>query len=785
MQRKITLLTSFIASSIMLRGQIDKKIDSLQTLISKQVEDSNKVNSLTALSKRFLQLNDISNAKLHATDALHLSRKLGFKKGEAAIQQHFGMINTREYKFPDAMKSFQSFLKLTEELGDRKGMSNAYVAIANTYFQQGDYSEAIRSHLVAAKIKTELNDKPGMILCYNNIGLNYWNMGKYPEAYSHYRQALKLRQEIKDSLGIAHSYNVLGVVYDDEGNYTESLKNYFLSLNIYEKLRADFGIAACNNNIGELYRKQNNYSEALKRFAMALAVYEKMGNKGGIAMCYSNRSEILILQDQREQALKELNLALEICEEQDDKYGIAAACGNLGILHYKEALASTDLVKKKEFLNQALPYAMRALKNFETISQKDGIAGCYNSIGLIHTELGNYKEGEKYLKDGLDLSKETGVKERIKESYEAIARLDSITGKWESAYKNRNAYINYRDSLLNKENTEKLTRLQVQYEFSKKEDSLRLQQALVDEKLIQQTLLANQQRQALILNENELVLLNNHKRIQQLELDKHKSDLAIRSIEAEKDKARYDVLNKEKVLQAYELNKQKIAKGYIIAGFGLFAILSFFIYRNYRNRQQLKLQVMRNKIASDLHDDIGSTLSSISIFSQMAQQQSKETIPLLETIGENSRKMLDAMADIVWTINPQNDQFEKIILRMKSFAYELLGAKKIDFEFVADQDISKLKLSMDIRKNLYLIFKEATNNMVKYSGAQKAHFSIKNEKNNLVMQIVDDGTGFDTAMSTKGNGLKNMRKRAEEMGAVFQLDSGKDRGTKIEVRLVV
>ena len=106
------------------------------------------------------------------------------------------------------------------------------------------------------------------------------------------------------------------------------------------------------------------------------------------------------------------------------------------------------------------------------------------------------------------------------------------------------------------------------------------------------------------------------------------------------------------------------------------------------------------------------------------KQQSKELIPMLESIGESSRKMLDAMADIVWTINPENDNFEKIILRMRSFAYELLGAKKIDFEFNADDTVAKMKLPMDVRKNLYLIFKEATNNMVKYADADRAFFSI-------------------------------------------------------------
>src|SRR5690606_1940836 len=108
--------------------------------------------------------------------------------------------------------------------------------------------------------------------------------------------------------------------------------------------------------------------------------------------------------------------------------------------------------------------------------------------------------------------------------------------------------------------------------------------------------------------------------------------------------------------------------------------LSLVGYNNFKTRQQLKLQTLRNKIASDLHDDVGSTLSSIHIFSEMARNQSKEVLPMLDTISESSKKMMDAMADIVWTINPENDNFEKIMDRMRSFAYELLLARKIDFE---------------------------------------------------------------------------------------------------------
>ena len=260
-----------------------------------------------------------------------------------------------------------------------------------------------------------------------------------------------------------------------------------------------------------------------------------------------------------------------------------------------------------------------------------------------------------------------------------------------------------------------------------KKKLLKLQQAYTDQELISQTLLTRQQQQSLLLKEKELTLINNEKQLQQLQFEKHQADFTAQKIvqkaDADTKQGQLVLLNKEKAIQTLELNKQKSLKNYLMAGIVLLGILSFFVYKNYRTRQKLNLQTLRNKIASDLHDDVGSTLSSISIFSQMAQQQSKEVNPLLDTIGESSRKMLDAMADIVWTINPENDQFEKIILRMRSFAYELLGAKNIDFEFNADEEVAKMKLSMEVRKNLYLIFKEATNNMVKYAAANRASFS--------------------------------------------------------------
>ncbi|HKO81853.1 MAG TPA: two-component regulator propeller domain-containing protein [Chitinophagaceae bacterium] len=207
------------------------------------------------------------------------------------------------------------------------------------------------------------------------------------------------------------------------------------------------------------------------------------------------------------------------------------------------------------------------------------------------------------------------------------------------------------------------------------------------------------------------------------------------------------------------------------------------VYGFYRYRLQhiLKLQNIRNKIAADLHDDIGSTLNSISVYSEVAKKDQARQTHALDMIGESSRKVIDAMSDIVWTINPDNDSFEKIILRMRSLCYNLFRAKKIDFVFQAEENLNSLKLSLEERRNFYLIFKEAINNLIKYSGADRVSITLASSSNTIILIIRDNGAGFDITKKYNGNGLINMKKRADEMKAQLMIESGGDTGTNIQL----
>lgn len=224
--------------------------------------------------------------------------------------------------------------------------------------------------------------------------------------------------------------------------------------------------------------------------------------------------------------------------------------------------------------------------------------------------------------------------------------------------------------------------------------------------------------------------------------------------------------------------------------FGLIftGVTAFFygLYR-YRLKQILKLHHLRNSISRDLHDEVGSTLSSITMLSESAKKSldidEAQSRKFMESITKNAQKVLENMDDIIWAINPKDDSLESIVLRTKEFAYTLTETKNIKLIFDIDPSFRKLKIPMKIRRNLYLILKESINNAIKHSGCSKLKIQLKIEKRALHLVVQDNGQGFDTLKPTLRNGLENMRQRAKEIGGEIRIDSQKNKGATIYIQL--
>lgn len=185
----------------------------------------------------------------------------------------------------------------------------------------------------------------------------------------------------------------------------------------------------------------------------------------------------------------------------------------------------------------------------------------------------------------------------------------------------------------------------------------------------------------------------------------------------------------------------------------------------------------RNRIARELHDEIGSSLSSIHIFSTVANQPDKLT-GMMEKIRDTSGRIMENMSDLVWAINAETDDTSSLLRRIRQFGGSILEAKNIELEVQVEETMPELLLKTEAKKNILLICKEAINNCAKYSQATRVTIKVRLQESLFELEISDNGKGFVPG-NRPGNGLVNMRKRCEESGGVFLQETNPEKGTRI------
>jgi signal transduction histidine kinase len=222
----------------------------------------------------------------------------------------------------------------------------------------------------------------------------------------------------------------------------------------------------------------------------------------------------------------------------------------------------------------------------------------------------------------------------------------------------------------------------------------------------------------------------------------------------------------------------------------LLTIVALIAYTMHRLRLNKLIEVenIRTRVARDLHDDMGSTLSTINILSSMAKARLSDNIKTgeyLNKISDNSQRMMEAMDDIVWSIKPSNDSMQKIVARMREFATNVCEAKDIELSFKTSDLVNDVKLNMEARRDFFLIFKEAVNNAAKYAKCANISIELSVIGKKLYLTIIDNGVGFDTATTDNGNGLGNMKKRTDSLNGTLLINSSINKGTHIELQIPV
>jgi signal transduction histidine kinase/ligand-binding sensor domain-containing protein len=217
-----------------------------------------------------------------------------------------------------------------------------------------------------------------------------------------------------------------------------------------------------------------------------------------------------------------------------------------------------------------------------------------------------------------------------------------------------------------------------------------------------------------------------------------------------------------------------------------------------REERLRELERVRTRIATDLHDDIGTSLTQIAVLSevvrQKADQNGKQVGEPLKKISSVSNELVETMSDIVWAINPHKDHLSDLVQRMRRFASDVLASRQIAFRFNVPAFKTEALLGANIRREVFLIFKESVNNITKHANCSTVEVDFKTEGDWLTLQIKDDGCGFDTSrlsddnsLATSngkgGNGLPNMKRRAQELGGAFSIESKSNEGTIVTLRV--
>ncbi|MBK7889042.1 MAG: hypothetical protein IPJ86_17635 [Bacteroidetes bacterium] len=473
--------------------------------------------------------------------------------------------------------------------------------------------------------------------------------------------------------------------------------------------------------------------------------------------------------------------------------------GVTALINKNNTVAENYFLESEKLYLLCLERSLEAGKNIN-------IAVDYANLGILYNAQNRYNESRIKLNESLAILQKMGNKRYLPEVYSNLSDLDSTMAADTSFSISTRLFhteqsLNYlklsykaQSELVNEENDKQIAALKIQYETDKKDNKI----TLLNKENELQDIILREQRSALLIsklrnekNQKEIELLNTTSAITELRLSGTQQELEKQLLKSKSEAYQLQLSKKERDLKNNELSKEKLLRGATTTGSLALLLIGLLFFNRLKLRKQLEQKEailrQRKSISADLHDDVGSTLSSISIYSEaiknkLMHNETDKVMDLVNKIGENARETISNLSDIVWSINPINDSGEVIFNRMETFAFSLFSSKGIKLNFTSDKSLHAIHYSIEMKQNMFLIFKEAINNCAKYSQATLVQVDIRKNGKMMNLTISDDGVGFDTKSSSTGNGLRNMQERARELNGTIDIQS-MEKGTKISLSL--
>jgi signal transduction histidine kinase/tetratricopeptide (TPR) repeat protein len=631
-------------------------------------------------------------------------------------------------------------IDLAQKITFNRGLLIAYNSAGNNARVKGEYAKAIGYNEKGFAIAEKLNDQRAMANFYGAMASNYFYQGFFPKSLEYSLKALKVNESIGYKPGIGGNYSTLGNVYASLKEYNKSIENYERALHIYEELGNKRGIAVNSGNAGYIFVAQNNFEKALQYISRSQALYVELGNKDGSASNLQAMGRIYQAQHNYAKAVSSYEEALKIAESVGNKLTMAQNTVTIGeayLLTAKDSLPSPfkgDLSTKKGLLAKALQNTNRAIALRTEMNDLNGLNFAYDTKSEIELLSGD-----------------------------AIASLASFK-----------EHIRYRDSVFNIEKTKEINRRELQFEFGKREDSLKFQQELTTQRLERQQLLGKQQEQALILNRQQLQLISKEKDLQRLtylqEQAKLQREKEVQSALLERNKlaARISKEASDKQIAQQQLQISFDQKVKIYLGIAVASILfiAFLVYYNQQKTKRLNRIIGKQKaeleelghvkdrifsvVSHDMRTPVNTLISFIDILEDEAIPQEKlqlyagelknqlsHTSVLMENLLNWASSQMEGFTPLIETLSVKDAVDQTIALLQQQAAHKNISIT------------NHIKENMQVRgdRNMFaLIIRNLLSNAIKFTpanGSIQIDSAINNKE--VAIKITDTGTGMSPA----------------------------------------
>jgi len=754
-----------------LKKDIDKALayaDRALAYAREAYADREVLKAMNLRGDAFVKKKDLPAAEKAYKDAFTLLKTAPDRELEGRTHHNFGKLAQTRGDTTAAIRYYEQAFSIRESIGDKKGLA-ATVNNLGVLYCKLDFAKSNFYYEKSLQLKKEAGDRPGVAITQANLSQNYVNMGR-----------LDLAQQLLDSAIVTNlaidNKNSLAICYQKKGAIESRLGHSDAAIDFFEKAKTMFeavgdhlSVAAIENDIGQHYMTRSNYPKAMEHF---LPLSKRPELPQGLQFSVlKGLADVKGYQHFNQESLEYCEKALALAQTDAERAPVLISRAQTeNILRQRdkaEATARTSLIFAKKaqmpyfqalsllqlsnvhFSQKKLPEALAEVREVIDIGKKikgDFLPSALTLQSNIYSAMGGEGGvlGLENAQKALELAQKQGALEDVISAQDALSSAYTALGKTEEAVQALRKAEALKDSLYSSEKTRDIARMEKDADFEAERNQARLAQA-------------------------------------------------------QKDAA-----------AAAELDHQKTTRNGLLGGLLAVLALSGAGFYTFRKRQKLRTERReaenRQRIARDLHDEVGSTLSAISILSASTLHGVQKDLDQARfgNIGDKARAALDSISDIVWSVNPENDSMEKTLARMSTYASEMLENVGAELHFEVGEGVELLTLPMEKRKNFYLIFKEAVHNCAKYARARQVQVMLRKEGNCLVLSVKDDGVGFEMPAATRdlttlkklsnltgpgaslgGNGLPNMHSRAAAMGADFQIESAAGVGTIVLLKIPI